>query len=86
MRMGEREEAARWMKESLQRAPMDSIVNYNAACFYALAGDVEKSLDCLENCYLKVGGLNREWLVNDSDLDGVRSHPRFAKIVAAFPG
>lgn len=86
LRLGEREEAARWMKESLQRAPMDSIVNYNAACFYALAGDVEKSLDCLENCYLKVGGLNREWLVNDSDLDGVRSHPRFAKIVAAFPG
>ena len=86
LRLGEREEGARWMKESLQRAPMDSIVNYNAACFYAMAGDIEKSLDCLENCYLKVGGLNREWLVNDSDLDNVRGHPRFAKILAAFPG
>jgi len=86
LRLGEREEAERWMKASLQRAPMDSIVNYNAACFYALAGEVERSLDCLENCYLKVGSLNREWLLHDSDLDNVREHPRFAKILAAFPG
>jgi adenylate cyclase len=72
------------MKESLQKAPMDSIVNYNAACFYSLAGEVERSLDCLENCYLKVGNLNREWLLHDSDLDNVREHPRFAKILDAF--
>ena len=85
LRLGEREEAERWMRASLQRAPMDSIVNYNAACFYALAGEVERSLDCLENCYLKVGSVNREWLLHDSDLDSVREHPRFAKILVAFP-
>ena len=85
LRLGEKEEAARWMKASLQRASTDSIVNYNAACFYALSGEVERSLDCLENCYLKVGNLNREWLLHDSDLDNVRDHPRFAKILAAFP-
>jgi adenylate cyclase len=85
LRLGEREEAERWMKASLQKAPMDSIVNYNAACFYALAGEIDKSLDYLENCYLKVGNLNREWLLHDSDLDNVRDHPRFAKILAAFP-
>jgi len=85
LRLGEREEAERWMKTSLEKAPMDSIVNYNAACFYALAGEVEKSLDCLENCYLKVGNLNREWLLNDSDLGNVRDDPRFAEILAKFP-
>jgi adenylate cyclase len=85
LRLGEREEAERWMRASLRRAPMDSIVNYNAACFYALAGEVERSLDCLENCYLKVGSVNREWLLHDSDLDSVREHPRFAKILVAFP-
>ena len=42
-------------------------------------------LDCLENCYLKVGSLNREWLEHDSDLDTVRAHPRYADILAAFP-
>jgi adenylate cyclase len=85
LRLGEREEALSWMQASVDRAPMDSIVQYNAACFYALAGEVEKSLDCLENCYFKVGNLNREWLLHDSDLDNVRDHPRFAKILALFP-
>jgi len=85
LRLGRREEAEKWMRASLARAPTDSIVHYNAACFYALDGQVEKSLDCLENCYLKVGNLNREWLLHDSDLDAVREHPRFAKILAAFP-
>ena len=71
-------------KASVAKAPMDSIVHYNAACFYSLAGEVEKSIDCLENCYQKVGNLNREWLLHDSDLDNVREHPRFAKILAWF--
>ena len=66
-------------------APMDTIVQYNAACFHALAGNVEKSLDYLENCQIKVGNLNREWLEHDSDLESVRDHPRFADILAAFP-
>lgn len=85
LRLGEREEAMRWMEASVEKAPMDTIVHYNAACLYALAGDVEKSLDCLENCQLRVGNLNREWLSHDSDLDSVRDHPRFAKILASFP-
>ena len=84
LRLGENTEAEKWMHESIQKAPMDSIVNYNAACFHALAGNVEQSLDCLEHCYLKVGNLNREWLRHDSDLDTVRDHPRFANILASF--
>ena len=84
LRLGEKEEAERWMQTSIENAPMDSIVNYNAACFYSLAGDAEKSIDCLEHCYLKVGNLNREWLEHDSDLDNVRDHPRFADVLAFF--
>jgi adenylate cyclase len=84
LRLGENAEAEEWMQASIQKAPMDSIVNYNAACFHALAGNVEKSLECLENCFLKVGNLNREWLRHDSDLDNVRDHPRFENILASF--
>jgi adenylate cyclase len=73
------------MRESLERAPMDAMVNYNAACLYALAGEVDKSLDTLENIQLKVGNVNREWLENDSDLDSVRNHPRFENILSLFP-
>jgi len=85
LRLGEREEAEAWMKMSVTKAPMDSVVQYNAACFYSLDGQVEKALDCLENCHLKIGNLNREWLLHDSDLDNVREHPRFADILAMFP-
>ena len=85
LRLGERKEAVEWMEASVEKDPMDSIVHYNAACLYALAGEIEKSIDCLENCYLKVGSLNREWLKNDSDLDAVRDHPRFAQILDSFP-
>ncbi|RPH96936.1 MAG: hypothetical protein EHM68_10135 [Lysobacterales bacterium] len=86
LRLGERAEADRWMQASLERAPMDTVVHYNAGCFYALAGEVEKALDCLENCQFRVGSLNREWLMHDSDLDNVRGHPRFAELLANFPG
>jgi len=85
LRLGQPEEAMAWMKASVEKAPTDSIVLYNAACMYALAGEIEKSLDCLENCQFKVGNVNREWLEHDSDLDNVRTHPRFAGLLETFP-
>jgi adenylate cyclase len=84
LRLGQKDEAIAWMERSVRKAPTDSIVHYNAACLYALAGDVERSIDCLENCRFRVGNLNREWLLHDSDLDSVRSHPRFAEILNSF--
>ncbi len=83
-RLGEHEEAEKWMKTSKRNAPMDSIIQYNAACFYSLSGDVDKALDCLENCLVKVGNISREWLDNDSDMDNIRNHPRYAEIIRNF--
>jgi TolB-like protein/Tfp pilus assembly protein PilF len=84
VRLGEREEAMEWMRASSSSAPNDSIIQYNAACFYSLAGEVDKALDCLENCLVKVGSINREWLENDSDMDNIRDHPRFSEILDNF--
>ena len=64
---------------------MDSIIQYNGACFFSLAGDVEHALDCLENCLIKVGSINREWLTHDSDMDNIRDHPRYEDIIRSFP-
>ena len=72
------------MKMSTRNAPMDSIIQYNAACFYSLSGNEDKALDCLENCLVKVGSISREWLDNDSDMDNIRNHPRFAEIISNF--
>jgi len=85
LRLGKTEEATKWMTTSLMNAAMDSIIQYNGACFFSLAGDVERALDCLENCLIKVGNISREWLKHDSDMDNVRAHPRFEKIISRFP-
>ena len=85
LRLGQAEEAAKWMTTSMRNAPMDSIIQYNGACFFSLAGDIEHALDCLENCLIKVGNISREWLVHDSDMDNIRSHPRYEEIISSFP-
>jgi TolB-like protein/Flp pilus assembly protein TadD len=83
-RLGRKAEGMEWMQASLLQAPADPVVNYNSACFYALNGEPEKALDVLEDCVLKVGILNREWLEHDSDLDGIRGHPRYARVLSTF--
>jgi adenylate cyclase len=85
LRMGQEKEAKNWMSNSLKNAPMDSIIQYNGACFYSLAGETQHALDCLEHCLIKVGNINREWLEHDSDMDNIRDHPRFKEIIKNFP-
>jgi adenylate cyclase len=85
LRLGQVEEAKQWMAASMESAPLDSIIQYNGACFFSLAGDTEHALDCLENCIIKVGNINREWLEHDSDLDNIRNHPRYHEIIRTFP-
>ena len=85
LRLGQADEAKKWMATSMRNAPMDSIIQYNGACFFSLAGDVEHALDCLENCLIKVGNISREWLIHDSDMDNIRNHPRYEEIVKSFP-
>ena len=85
LRLGRTEEAIKWMSTSMINAPMDSIIQYNGACFFSLAGELERSLDCLENCLIKVGNISREWLIHDSDMDNIRDHPRYQEIIRRFP-
>jgi adenylate cyclase len=85
LRLGEKDEAIDWMQTSVARAPGDPIVLYNAACFYALSGDVEKALDSLKRCFFKAGTINPDWLENDSDLDNIRMEPGYADIVSRVP-
>jgi tetratricopeptide (TPR) repeat protein len=59
---------------------------YNAACVFALCGDVEKSLALLEKA--KAGGYftapRIAHIKQDTDFDGIRKHPRFAAFVAGL--
>lgn len=40
----------------------------------------------IAHCMSKVGNISREWLLHDSDMDNIRTHPRFEQIIKLFPG
>jgi len=61
--------------------PEDSGVLYNVACVYALLGQAEQAIDCLEKA-VQHGFGHKSWLENDSELNSVRSDPRFQALLA----
>ena len=54
---------------------------YNVACGFAVLGEVERAIDCLERCY-QMGFAHHDWIRNDPDLDSLRQHPRFQALLA----
>ncbi len=47
----------------------------------ALAGMTEEALECLERS-VRHGLTQIGWFANDANLDGLRGHPRFRKLMA----
>jgi tetratricopeptide (TPR) repeat protein len=80
-RLGRVEEGLDWAGRALAIDADDAGVRYNVACLFAVAGRSERALDCLDEA-IAVGFGNRAWLERDPDLDGIRTHPRFAQIMA----
>jgi adenylate cyclase len=82
-RLGREDEAKEWIDTSLKNSPRNSLLTYNAASFYAMAGDSDKSLDYLERA-AKTGCLNLSWMEQDADMDLIRDSARFKQIIAQF--
>jgi adenylate cyclase len=68
------------IETALRMRPDDFDVLYNAACYYALAGDADRSLDLLEEAVARGQGF-LEWIEHDSDFSKVSHLPRFREIV-----
>jgi adenylate cyclase len=79
LRLGETDKAMQFAEAALDADPDSESTHYNGACFYALAGEIEKALDCLENSSTFN---DPEWIDNDSDLDPLRDEPRFKALMA----
>jgi adenylate cyclase len=79
--LGDRAQAIRWIERSLWVDPEDAQALYNAACTWSLLGEADRALDTLESWSARGGVLARNWLECDPDLDAIRSHPRFAKLL-----
>ena len=79
--IGEKEEARKWLDRALAVDPDDPHLKYNAACVWAQLDEPDKAFDLLEEWALHSGRANREWMLHDPDLDGLRGHPRHQKVL-----
>lgn len=79
LQLGRKDKAKEWLQRALQLDPDDPVVLYNAACGYALMGDVERSIDYLEQA-LEHGTISLDWMRNDEDLANLRAHPRYVSL------
>jgi serine/threonine protein kinase/Flp pilus assembly protein TadD len=81
--LGEHDRAAEWAGRALAIDPEEPAVLYNVACVYALESRFEEALDCLEKA-IQHGYRHKEWIEHDSDMDPIRNHPRFQKLLEAM--
>jgi tetratricopeptide (TPR) repeat protein len=81
--LGETARGLEWADRALALDPDDAMLLYNIACIKAMAGAREEALDCLERA-LRAGMRNRGWLEHDSNLDSIRSDPRFAELMRSL--
>jgi adenylate cyclase len=82
MSLGNFEEMFRHMNQAVAHNPKDSIVTYNVACLYCGIGEFENAIESLKTSFLN--GVSKDtiaWMKNDSDLDPIRSHPEFQKLM-----
>jgi adenylate cyclase len=80
--LGDNDRAREWAARALAIDPDDVLIQYNVACVYTSLGDLEQAFDLLERLLPNAGyELKRGWIKHDSDLDPLRNHPRYQKIL-----
>jgi adenylate cyclase len=79
--LGELDRAKEWAGRALAIDPDDGLAKYNVACFYSLVGEHELAIDLLVELLPDATHERKTWVKHDSDLDPIRSHPRFPKVL-----
>ncbi len=82
--LGETERSREWTARAMAIDPDDPVAQYNAACSYSRLGDIDAALDLLDRCLRNLGHEKVNWSKYDSELDPVRSDPRYQKIMEAL--
>jgi adenylate cyclase len=66
--------------KALELSPGDSLMMYNAACFYARIGDKKIAVDSLRNS-IAAGLEDYEWIKRDPDLENIREEPGYIDLL-----
>jgi adenylate cyclase len=82
LELGETERAKDWATRAQAIEAEDTVALYNLACVSSHLGDADTAFNLLERVITNVRPLWRKWIENDSDLDGIRNHPRYAQFIA----
>ncbi len=80
-RIGEHAKSYDWARRALAIDPEETSILYNVACVYALLGKTEDALQCLGKV-MEHGTFFKNWAAKDSDLDSLRSDPRFHALLS----
>ncbi|RME75522.1 MAG: tetratricopeptide repeat protein, partial [Planctomycetota bacterium] len=83
LQIGRYERAIAEFETVLEIEPGNFIALYNLACAYALAGDAERACTYLERS-VQAGFDDLEHIESDPDLDAIREHPRYRKVIEAL--
>lgn len=78
--MRDTERSRQFAVRALESAPCDPMNLYNVGCVYALIGMREPALDCLERA-AGAGLTQKGWYEHDSNLNALRSEPRFLALL-----
>jgi predicted Zn-dependent protease len=76
----ELEEAKKEAAKALELNPNDSLMQYNAACFYSTMGEKQRAIETLKKA-IASGWEAYDWLKNDPDFDNIRNEPEFIEIL-----
>jgi len=79
-RVGNAEKARAWIGRATTIDPDNPSVWYNAACAYAMIGEVDEAIDALENS-IGSGLADVRWIENDPDLESLRDNERFKELL-----
>jgi non-specific serine/threonine protein kinase len=78
--LGELEKGLDWARRARQIEPNEPMLLYNLGCINSLAGELEEAIDCLEQAAAR-GLTQKGWFEHDSNLEPLRSHPRFKALM-----
>ena len=81
--LGERERAMEWATRARLIDPDNANLQYNLACAMSLLGEQDRAFEILQRVAEKSSQGMLSWIQSDSDLDPLRTDPRFDAMVAS---